>query len=66
VSSIEEIENAVRQLPAEQLAAFRAWFAEYDAASWDRQFEQDVAGGKLDRLGQEALQDLQKGRCTDL
>jgi hypothetical protein len=31
MSSIQEIETAVTQLSPEQLADFRAWFAEYDA-----------------------------------
>ena len=57
MSTIEEIENAVSKLPAEQLAAFRAWFAEFDAQLWDRQLEEDVASGKLDALAKEALRD---------
>ena len=35
---VEEIERAVRKLSPEELAAFRAWFAEFDAEVWDRQF----------------------------
>lgn len=66
MSTILEIEQAVRQLPAEDLAAFRAWFAEFDAGVWDRQFEEDVAAGRLDALADEALEDLHHGRCTDL
>jgi len=48
------------------LAAFRAWFAEFDAAVWDKQFEEDVAAGRLDQLAEEALRDLREERCTDL
>jgi hypothetical protein len=59
--SIAEIEKAIQQLPAEQLARLRAWFAEFDAAQWDRQFEQDVAAGKLDALGDEAISDGASG-----
>lgn len=66
MSTVEEIENAIRKLPDEDLAALRAWFAEFDAAAWDRQFEQDVAAGRLDALADEALSDLREGRCTDL
>ena len=66
MSTIVEIEQAVRQLPAEDLAAFRAWFAEFDASIWDRQFEDDVAAGRLDALAEEAIEDLRQGRCTDL
>jgi len=66
MSTIQEIEDAIRKLPDEELATLRAWFAEFDAASWDRQFEQDVAAGRLDALADEALVDLREGRCTDL
>lgn len=64
--TIQDIELAVQQLTDEELAAFRAWFAEYDAAVWDRQFEEDVAAGRLDELAQQARRDLREGRCTDL
>jgi hypothetical protein len=36
MSTIEEIENAIRKLPAEDLVSLRAWFAEFDADAWDR------------------------------
>lgn len=64
--TVKEIKEAVRQLSPEDLAAFRAWFVEFDANVWDRQFEDDVAAGRLDQLAEEALQDLRQGRCTDL
>ena len=66
MSTVEQIEDAVQRLPAEELAAFRAWFAEYDARLWDQQFALDVAAGRLDHLAEEALKDLREGRCTDL
>jgi uncharacterized membrane protein len=66
MSTATEIERAVEQLPPEELARFRAWFAEFDAARWDRQIEQDAAAGRLDALADEALSDLREGRCTDL
>jgi hypothetical protein len=66
VSTVQEIKEAVRQLPPEDLAAFRAWFAEFDAELWDRQFEEDVAAGRLDQLAEEALRDVREGRCTPL
>ena len=66
MSTVQEIEDAVRQLSTEDLTAFRQWFAEFDATLWDRQLEADVAAGRLDKLADEALQDLREGRCTDL
>lgn len=66
MSTVAEIEEAIGKLPDDDLIALRAWFAEFDAASWDRQFERDVAEGRLDVLADEALRDLREGRCTDL
>ena len=66
MSSLREIEDAVRQLSTDDLATFRAWFAEFDAELWDRQMEQDVAAGRLNGLADEALRDLREGRITDL
>jgi hypothetical protein len=65
MSSVNEIEEAVLRLTPTELDAFRAWFAEFDAAAWDRQMEDDVAAGHLDALAAEALEDLRAGRCTD-
>jgi hypothetical protein len=66
LNTLQEIERALSQLSPEDLAAFRVWFAEFDAARWDRQLEADVAAGRLDALAEKALQDLKAGRCTDL
>ena len=35
-------------------------------AVWDRQFQADVAGSRLDALADEALGDLREGGCADL
>ena len=58
--TVQEIEDAIRQLSDENLSALRAWFAEFDAAVWDRQFEHDVAAGRLDALADEALHNLRQ------
>ena len=66
MDTLQDIQAAVSQLSVKQLAAFRAWFAEFDAEIWDREFERDVAAGRLDTLAEEALQALREGQCTDL
>ena len=65
MSGSKEIETAVAQLSAEELAAFREWFLEFDAAEWDTQFEQDASAGRLDALADEALDELRRGRTRD-
>ena len=66
MSSVHEIETAVSKLSRQELLAFRDWFSEFDAAAWDKQFEEDVASGHLDALADEAVRDLREGRCRDL
>jgi hypothetical protein len=66
MSTIQDIESAVSQLPLEQYRRFREWFEAFEAEAWDRQFEADVAAGKLDRLAQQAIEHFRAGRCTEL
>ena len=66
MSTVDEIEEAIRKLPEKDLVALRDWFAKFDAEAWDRQFERDAAEGRLDALADEALRDWREGRCTDL
>jgi hypothetical protein len=66
MSTVDEIEDAIRKLPDEDLVVLRAWFAEFDATAWDRQLERDAAEGRLDALADQALRDRHEGRCTDL
>jgi hypothetical protein len=66
MSTLQEIEQAIGQLPPQDLATLRTWFAAFDAENWDRQFEADVKAGRLDALGRQALEELAAGKCTDL
>ena len=36
------------------------------ADAWDKQIEEDIKAGRLDHLGEKALEDLRAGRCKDL
>ena len=66
MTTMEQITGAVKRLPKKDLARFRKWFADYDAAVWDRQLEQDAAAGQLDALAREALRDHRVGRTREL
>jgi hypothetical protein len=56
----------VVELPADQLAEFRAWFEAFDAASFDEKIERDAKAGRLDRLAERALADFRAGRAREL
>lgn len=66
MSTLEEIEAAVQQLPPAKRAEFRAWFQSFDATDWDQQMEDDITSGSLDWLADEAMSDSQAGRCSEL
>ena len=66
MTKVEKIEQEVRQLSERDLASFRAWFREFDAASWDRQFVADASSGRLDALADAALADHAAGRSRKL
>jgi len=65
MSTVEEIEQAVVELPPSELARLAAWMREYDAEVWDRQMEEDSASGKLDVLFEQADQERKAGRLRD-
>jgi hypothetical protein len=64
--TVEDIEKAVSKLAPDQLARFRAWFEEFDAARFDAKIERDAKAGKLDRLAREAKEDFCAGRAREL
>jgi hypothetical protein len=64
--SVEELQAAVAQLPAEELDRFSQWFEEFLAEQWDRQIEADILAGHLDAAGRRADEEVEADRCTPL
>ena len=64
--TVEDIEKAIAKLPPDQLARFRVWFEEFNSTRFDQQIKRDAASGKLDRLAEQALDDLREGRAREL
>ena len=60
MATIQDIERVISNLPPDEFAQFRAWFEEFDAAAWDKQFEEDARSGKLDDIADEALADFKE------
>jgi hypothetical protein len=61
MSTLEDIEKALSELPPDELAEFRAWFEAFDAARFDEKIEHDAKAGRLDRLAEQALADFRAG-----
>jgi hypothetical protein len=66
MTKVEKLEREVEELTAEELASFREWFATFDAAEWDRQFQRDAARGALDKLADAAVAEHRAGRSRPL
>jgi hypothetical protein len=64
--TVQSLEQAVATLSPADLAEFRRWFAEFDAAAWDAQIEADAAAGKLDAMAAQALAEYQAGKARQL
>jgi hypothetical protein len=63
---IQELEQAITQLPPKELARFRKWFDEFDAQVWDKQLEADAKSGKFNKIAEQALKDYNSGKANDL
>ena len=66
MTKLEQIEKSVEALSKDELQKFAEWFAELQAQRWDRQIEEDVAAGRLDKLAEEALSEFKAGRTRPL
>ena len=64
--SILEIESAITQLPRGELAELISWLRQYEAEAWDRQIEEDLAAGRLDRLLSEVDEEYKAGLAQPL
>ena len=66
MTTVQEIEHAIEQLPSDQFSQIRDWIAERDWEKWDAQIELDSEAGKLDFLIDEALRDAESGNTGPL
>jgi hypothetical protein len=66
MTTVDEIERAVAKLPPEELAAFRAWFEQFEAAQFDERIVRDVSAGRLDAIAEDAVAAHRAGRSRGL
>ena len=66
MTTVDDIERAVRALPPDQLAEFRAWFERFDADRFDDKIARDAGAGRLDSLAEQALADRRAGHVREL
>ena len=66
MSELEALQERILQLSPEELQRLRAWFAEFDARTWDAQIEADANAVKFDRLVEEALAEYKAAQTREL
>jgi len=54
MTTAEDIEKAIEQLPPRELARLRAWFEVFDADRFDAAIKRHAGTGKLDGFAEEA------------
>ena len=64
--TIEQIENAILQLPSNKIGELLEWFLNLDYQRWDVQLDKDIAEGKLDALAAEAIADFESGNYREI
>jgi len=55
MTTVEDLQEAITQLSARELARFRAWFETFDADAFDAAIWRDAHRGQLDAFAEEAI-----------
>jgi hypothetical protein len=58
MTTLTEIEAAIKQLPEGDVRQLSAWLQEYLDERWDQEIEADLLSGKLDKLIARAETDI--------
>lgn len=61
-----EIEAAIAQLPEAEVRQLAQWLENYLDDAWDKQMQEDLASGKLDKFIAEAEADIDANRFIEL
>lgn len=62
MSEVEAIEARIRELPPQDFASLREWFA-FENECWDRQIASDFKAGKFNKLIEKAKAELAQGKA---
>jgi hypothetical protein len=66
MTTLPEIEAAIKQLPEGDIRQLSAWLQAYLDEMWDQQIEADFASGKLDKRIAKAEADIAANRVKSL
>ena len=66
VSTVAEIESAISTLPDKDAWTVASWLQKHLDAKWDKQMDEDIAAGRLDKLAEQAMEHYHAGRVKPL
>ena len=66
MSSVADIQKAILGLPRQEAWDLSVWLSERLDDAWDRQIEEDAQNGRLDRLWQQAVGEIEQGGLRPL
>ncbi|GAB3740180.1 hypothetical protein [Spirosoma horti] len=64
--TVEQIQQAIAALSAEEYNQLSTWLTEHDFSRWDDQIVTDINAGRLDGLIDEVKQEQQSGLTSPL
>jgi hypothetical protein len=64
--SVKDIEQAIKELPRQEIVELSQWFEEFQNQMWDEQIERDTNAGRFDKLIAQAKSQHAEGRCKPL
>ena len=65
MSTVAEIESAIKKLDPVQLSLLSKWFDDYVEKTWDERIERDAKAGKLEHLRAEVTRARDAGGLID-
>jgi len=65
MSTVAEIKAAISRLTLEERAEVARCLHQWEDDDWDKQMQQDLAAGKLDRLLAKVDDDIDRGKLRD-
>jgi hypothetical protein len=66
MSTVDEIEAAISNLPPQDFVRLRDWLLEQDNLLWDKQIAEDEASGRLDPIIDQIKRDIEADRVRPL
>jgi hypothetical protein len=63
---VKQIERAITQLPAKDLAELMSWLEDHHARVWDKRIEEELETGRLDALLAEVDEEYEAGLTQPL